>query len=244
MAAASLSNEEIEDRYFLLGRMEILNILNDLIHRREPVTVYFNGGRDFILTLLLEARAEALIFDLGGEEKRNLALERSANCVFIATPDGIRVQFSGADPQRFDWGETEAFWVPLPDRVVRMQRRETFRVIVPVVKALTAKLYDETSTPIGDWAVHDLSVGGVGMTINNAPKVKVGDRISHLVIPFSATKRVKCEGIIRHITQIDRQGGGRFRVGVEYLNLPHAMEVEVQRYIIKIEYERRKLLGH
>lgn len=240
--SASLSNEEIEDRYFLLGRMEILNVLNDLIHRRESVSVYFNGGKDFILTLLLEARADALIFDLGGDERSNRLLEKSAACVFIATPDGIRVQFSGLEPKRFAWGDSDAFWVPLPERLVRLQRRECYRNVLPVINGLKVKLTNSDDVSLGDWSLHDLSVGGFGATVIGAPRLKIDDTVAHVMIALSDKTKLQCSGVVRHISLIDRNGAGRYRIGVEFVDLPHVMEVAIQRYIIKIEYQRRKLL--
>jgi c-di-GMP-binding flagellar brake protein YcgR len=240
--SASLSNQEIEDRYFLLGRMEILNVLNELIHRRIPVTVYFNGGKDFILSLLLAARSDALVFDLGSDEKINRLLVKSPSCVFIAFPDGIRVQFSCVEPNRFEWDESDAFWVPLPDRVVRLQRRDNYRNIVPVVNALRVQLANEHGTTLGDWPLHNLSVGGVAATVSGEANFKLADVIAHVVIRISDKKKLDCVGIVRHITQVDRQGKGHSRVGIEFINLPHILEVAIQRYINKIEYERHKLL--
>jgi c-di-GMP-binding flagellar brake protein YcgR len=239
---ASLSDDEIEDKFFLLGKMEILNVLNDLIHRRESVAVYFNGGKDFILTLLLEARSDALIFDLGGDPRTNKLLAQSAGCVFVALPDGIRVQFSAVQPQRFSWGETDAFWVPLPDRVIRLQRRECYRNVLPVITALKVKLTNEYGVNLCDWLLHDLSVSGFGATVIGAPRFTNDETVAHVVIALSDKIRLDCSGMIRHISQIDRNGKGRYRVGVKFIDLPHVVEVAIQRYIIKIEYERRKLL--
>lgn len=240
--SASLSDMEIEDRYFLLGRMEILNVLNDLIHRREQVTVYFNGGRDFILTLLLDARSDTLVFDLGSDERMNKLLAKNASCVFVAAPDGIRVQFTGLQPARFSWGGSDAFWVPLPDRVVRLQRRECYRNVLPLVNAPLVRLTDEHADSLGSWPLHDLSVGGFAFNVSGQPKLQPGDRIAHVLIQLTSKARLDCAGIVRHVTLVDRNGPGRYRIGVEFSDLPHAMEVAIQRYIIKIEYERRKLL--
>lgn len=240
--SASLSNDEIEDRFFLLGRMEILNILNDLIHRREPVTVYFNGGNEFILSLLLEARAEALIFDLGGDERANKLLEKAASCTFLALPDGIRVQFSGIEPNRFLWGDKDAFWVPLPERIVRLQRRESYRNSLPVVNPLRVKLLMEEDSQLYDLALHDLSVGGFAATVYGETPLRSDDKIAQLEIQLSDKNTLICPGQIRHVTLVSRDGNGRYRIGVKFLNLPHVMEVAIQRFIIKTEYERRKLL--
>ena len=242
--SASLSDQEIEDKYFLLGKMEILNLLNDLAHRREPISVYFNGGQDFILSILLSAKSDGLVFDMGGDDKANARLEHSDQCVFMATPDGIRVQFTAVDPKRFWWGDEEAFWVPLPERIVRMQRRDCYRNELPVVNTIRVQLNDEKGVNLGDWPLHDLSVGGLGATVSGEPHMKIGDNIAHIVIWISEKKRIDCVGIVRHISLIDRQGKGRYRVGIEFIKLPHAMEVVIQRYIIKIEYERRKLSAH
>lgn len=239
--SASLSDQEIEDKYFLMGKMEILSALNDLANRREPVSVYFNGGQDFILSILLSAKPDGLVFDMGGNAKANARLEKSEQCVFLATPDGIRVQFTALEPKRFWWGDEEAFWVALPERIVRMQRRDCYRNELHVVNPIRVQLSDANGTNILDWPLHDLSVGGFGASVIGEPHLKVGDSFDHIVIWISEKKRLDCGGIVRHISQIDRQGKGRYRVGIEFINLPHAMEVNIQRYIIKIEYERHKL---
>ena len=239
--SASLSDQEIEDKYFLLGKMEILNLLNDLANRREPVSVYFNGGHDFILSILLSAKSDGLVFDMGGDSKANARFENSDQCVFMAAPDGIRVQFTAIEPKRFWWGDEEAFWVPLPERIVRMQRRDSYRNELPVVNTIRVQLSDEANVKLGDWPLHDLSVGGLGASVGGEPHFNVGDRIEHVVIWISDKKRLDCAGIVRHISPIDRKAKGRYRVGIEFINLPHVMEVTIQRYIIKIEYERHKL---
>lgn len=238
--SASLSDDQIEDRFFLRGRMEILNVLNDLIHRRESVAVYFNNGKDFILTLLLEARSDALIFDLGGDPRMNKLLAQSTGCVFIASPDGIRVQFSGGQALRINWGDSDAFWVPLPDRVIRLQRRECYRNVLPVAAALKVKLINESGIILCDWRLHNLSVSGFGATVTGVPHFTNEETVAHVVIALSDQTRLDCSGIIRHISQIN--GKGRYRVGVKFIDLPHVVEVAIQRYIIKIEYQRHKLL--
>ncbi|MDP1976017.1 flagellar brake protein [Undibacterium sp.] len=240
--SASLSNEQIEDKFFLLGQREILGILNDLAHRREPVTVYFNEGREFIVTLILSARDDGLVFDIGGDARANKLLEKASSCVFQALPDGIRVQFSGLDPQRFTWGDQDAFWVPIPPRVIRMQRREYFRNQLPIVDPLKVRLYNDQAETLAYWPIYDLCVGGLSVQVSGPPQIRVQDRIAKLHIVLGIRNVVRCEGMVRHVSQIEKSKQGKYRIGISFHKLPHEMDVSIQRHINQLEYERRKLL--
>ena len=175
-----LSDDEIEDRYFLRGRMEILNVLNDVIYRRESVTVNFNAGKDFFLTRLLEARHDALIFDLSGDVKANQRLSESPGCIFVAHLNGIHIQFSGTQAHRFSWGGSDAFWVPLPERIVRRQRRESYRILLPVAKPFLVKLFSDKGAILGDCTLHDVSVGGIGITVDERLHLALGQTIARV----------------------------------------------------------------
>ncbi|MCK7500135.1 MAG: flagellar brake protein [Comamonadaceae bacterium] len=69
--------------------------MNDLIHRGELVTVSFNQGAELILTTLLSVDRDddTLVFDWGGSEETNRKLLKSGRNIFVAKPDGIKVQF-------------------------------------------------------------------------------------------------------------------------------------------------------
>jgi c-di-GMP-binding flagellar brake protein YcgR len=238
----SLTDDEIEDRYFLLGRMEILSVLNDLIHRREAVTVYFNGGRDWLLTTLLEAGPDALVFDLSGDEDANRKLPASASCIFVSRLTGIRVQFSGGNAQRFSWGGSDAFWIPLPERLVRVQRRESYRILLPVAKPLMASLYDEDDAKLGDWPAHDLSVGGLGLTLHGNVPFEVLQPVARLTIALTKQLSVTAPAVVRHVTPLtEHHGILRTRVGLSFAGLPPSTGVAIQRFIIKLEHQRRGL---
>ena len=238
----TLSDDEIEDRYFLLGRMEILSVLNELIYRREPLTVYFNGGRDFFQTTLLEARPDALVFDLSGDVDANRRLPANSSCVFVSRLNGIRVQFAGSQPQRFSWGGSDAFWVPLPERVVRVQRRESYRILLPVAKPLLARLSAGSGAALGEWPAHDISVGGLGMTATGAPALEEGQEIARVQLALPGPVFIDCAAQVRHVTPIsERQDGTRYRVGLSFVDLPSAAAVAIQRFITKTEHQRRGL---
>jgi c-di-GMP-binding flagellar brake protein YcgR len=240
----SQTDEEVEDRYFLRDRMEISSVLNNLIHHIEPITVRFNGGRDFIATTLLEVAQNRLIFDPGGDAQANLRLQRHADCVFSAEPEGIRVQFSSGPVRPCTWGGGDAFWVPLPEHIVRLQRRESYRNQLPIIKPPMANLISSEKLILGTWPAHDLSIGGIGVTILQEPRVELDQYISCLRITLPSKHDVDTGCVVRHITYIPRRqsDSSRYRIGLAFRDLPLPMEIAIQRYLIKLEYERRKLL--
>lgn len=241
--SAGLSNDEIEDKYFLQGHVEILSILNELAHRREPVSVYFNNGQQSILTILLSARDDGLVFDMGGVEKTNRLLTNANNCTFLTFPDGIKVQFSGLNPRRFQWGNEDAFWVEIPKYVIRLQRRESYRIDLPISHPLSAQLSQFDQTSIANWPIYNLSVGGFCVIVNDAGRLKVNDYIECAQIQLNNTNQLQCPVVVRHISKKIHHHSEKIQIGFSFFQLPHVMDIAIQRTIIHIEYERHKLLA-
>jgi c-di-GMP-binding flagellar brake protein YcgR len=240
----SLSDEEFEDRFFVLSRMEILSVLNELIHRREPVTVSFGGGRLSFLTTLLEVRPQALIFDMGGDVEANDKLPASETCVFAARPEGVRVQFSAGRARRFSWGGSDAFWVPVPERIVRLQRRESFRVALPVLGGPVLKVFADGDGKPREWPIHDLSVGGLGASVGADCGIEVGSQLARISFSLHGKEQIRSAATVAHLSFIaERHGNAIHRLGVRFDGLSRPVEVQIQRTIIEIEHERRERLG-
>ncbi len=241
--ASALTDDEIEDRFFVLGAKPIIATLGQFIYKSIPVTVLFNNGNDFILTTLLEARTESLVFDLGGDSQANKRLLQSASCTFVTSVNGIRVQFStSGGVKEVWWGDANAFAVKLPTRVVRLQRREAYRIVMPVVKSVSVRLQisqdgvrrDELSP------IHDLSVSGLGMTFPHRPKREHGQAIERITFTLPEHHEIDCGGTICHVTELSEGSGSHsYREGVVFRNLPRSMEIAIQRYIIALEHIRR-----
>ena len=243
MTTAALSDAEIDDRYLLTGQVEILSILNELVHGREPVTVHFDGGRNFFLTTLLEVRPEALIFDLGGNEANNHRLLKNDSCIFVAAPNGVRVQFATGRAQRFSWGGLDALWAPLPQRVTRMQRRECYRLPMPISRPVSVSLQLTADAPRLDWPLHDLGIFGCGALVDEGFTGEVDALVSRVAIVIPDHLDILCAGHIRHLTpEPGERRKHKRRLGLRFLDLPRSMEVQLQRYIVFMEHERRKLL--
>jgi flagellar brake protein len=239
----SLSNEQIEERFLVRGRMEILHILNDLIHRYEPVTINYNDGADSFVTRLLEARDQVLIFEPDEDGAVSLARLKSADCFFLAHPDGIRVQFSGSQVRRISWGGSNALSMPLPQCIARLQRQESLRIQIPASAGLVVQLFDDRGVSLGAWPLHDLSVGGLGVNVADQLHLKTANSLARARLHLPELGTVDCAVVLRHTSDFNRgEPNLSYRIGVGFCDLPVAMRAMIQRYIITSGHARRNLM--
>ncbi|MGZ3241764.1 MAG: hypothetical protein ACXWJK_16355, partial [Burkholderiaceae bacterium] len=66
--------------------------------------------------------------------------------------------------------------------------------------------------------------------------------IARIKLMLTKQNVVECAAIVRHVTPLgERQTRSNYRVGLSFAKLPPAMGVMIQRYITKVEHERRNL---
>lgn len=234
-----LNIDGVEARFFVHGRMEILALLNEIIYRHEPVRIEFGAGENFV-TQLLEARDQALVFAAGVDAGANARLIASPSCLLLAWPDGIRVQFAAGPVQPISWGDSAAFSVPIPDRLARLQRQESFRIIVPCAGSPRATLWSADGVPLGAWPVHDLSVGGLSVEVPSQSELALAPQVARVRLALPGHGAIDSAVTLRHATALaQREGKLVYRIGVEFAGLPEPMRVAIQRYIVDVEQARR-----
>lgn len=221
----AINTEQIDERFLVRGRMEILGVLNDLIHRDEAVTVSLSAGA--FVTRLLEARDQILIFEAADDGAAHRCLLPGATCEVVARPDGILVQFSGANLQPIVWDGSAALCMPLPHSIVRLQRQESLRIRIPAAAGLMVQLLDDVGASLGAWPLHDLSVGGLGVDIGDVARL-AGHNIVRVMLELPELGTLDCAVSLRHTSVLADSG----RVGLGFCDLPGAARAAIQRYII------------
>ena len=240
-----IASVENLDRFIVKSKSEILYILNGLMKCAELMTVHFNQGQDMMLTTLLCAslKNDELIFDWGGSEKTNLRLLNAERHVFVVAPEGIKIQFSTRQVRQIDFGGEKAFKTNLPDEIIRLQRREYYRAKLPASgRLLTSFLLhgEDKRLPL-----HDISIEGVGLIMaRNDLHMAIGDVLTHfsLDLPGLESKNLSLE--VRHFTRVTPIRGQPYtRIGCLVTGDRKASdEAKIQRYLIRIEQERRVLM--
>jgi len=232
-------------KYLLHSRKEILFILRAMRDKGALITVYFNQGNDFLLTTLIDIVDDgALLFDPGGSAEMNRKAAASDKLVFIATHEKVKIQFTLNRLRATVHGGRDALRGDVPDALLRLQRREYYRLTAPVANPLKCsipvKLADGSQTLVATTVI-DISGGGLAMM---APPEGVEFETDHLfencridlpdVGTLNATLRV------RSIFEVTLRSGARVkRSGCQFVDLPAHMTTLIQRYIIRVERERK-----
>jgi c-di-GMP-binding flagellar brake protein YcgR len=242
---AQLSEEEIEERFHITGLRPVQFLLSGFVRSAEPFTVQFAGGKESFLTLLLAVLTETneLVFDCSGSQEQNRHLLDSTHNIFVARPEGIHVQFACGPAREVLFHGNKAFALKAPPFVVRLQRREAFRIELP--RSRPVRFQGRTPDGISlDLIAHDLSIGGIGLISPNSPPESLvwGTKLSGCRILLPEEERpLTLDVSIRQLTPITIRQATQWRLGLQFENLSGGDETRLQRHIAKVELERREL---
>lgn len=232
------------ERFRTEDRLEINRVLRDLARRSELTTIYFGNTRDFVLTSVIGADSEndRVYLDYGADEDANRRLLSADRLQFIANHNRVRVQFSSDRIEIAEYEDGPAFVIPFPDSMVRIQRREFYRLSTPIGAPLACRFVLDGQEIQA--TVVDISLGGIGLLEPGQAielKVNPGDIIEDCTIDLPEEGLIETAIEVRNSFEVvNRAGHEQHRVGCRFLSLNPRMNAQIQRYIHKVELERRR----
>lgn len=240
----SVTNEDAASSFMVSWKKEIVYILRAVMEKTELVSAYFNRGESFILTSIINVDPEEnLIFlDLGANEEFNEKILDSEKIIFVTAHDKVKVQFVANRIEKARFEGREVFRIELPKSLIKLQRREYYRVTTPIANPLKCIVLIENTRKI-EMAVADISIGGVGVVLPPADAVVEPGMVfngCNLVLPEIGNIVATME--IRNVFEVTLKNGLKARrAGCQFINLSANMQSMIQRYIIKMERERRAM---
>lgn len=233
-------------RYLLRGRTDILFNLRGLIQKRAMLSAFIDASADSFLTAIvaLSADENQLILDAASDETTNRRVEAAEQLICVTQLDRIKIQFAARGIQRIQHEGHDAFRVQVPDVMLRLQRREYFRLTAPSAHSLTCLI----PTTIGgehreisvEASVLEISGGGLSITIPSEGMVVEPDmEFGNCRLMLPETGAIVTSLRVRNLFRItNRDGSITLRAGCEFTHLSSAMASTIQRYILKVERER------
>jgi c-di-GMP-binding flagellar brake protein YcgR len=240
----SVADEDDASNFTVSWKKEIIYILRAVMERTELVSAYYNRGGSFILTSIIDIDPdEELVFlDLGANEEANEKILESEKIIFVTAHDKIKIQFVTNWIEKVRLDGRDVFRTELPKSLIKLQRREYYRVTTPVANPLKCIVLMEGQRKI-EMAVADISIGGVGVVLPPADAIVEPGMTFHgcsLVLPEIGNIVATME--IRNVFEVTLRNGLKTkRAGCQFIDLSANMQSMIQRYIIKVERERRAM---
>lgn len=244
-AQTPLLDSDAFSRYLVHEPREIVAILNGLAEKRALVTAYLDGGLSFITAVLaVTADGTGLILDASSDESTNARATAASRLMCVSHLDKVRVQFSVPALERFPHDGYLALRSPLPESVLRLQRREYYRLSAPVgAPPICTIRFKSTggeakSVPL---KVLDISGGGVAVVVPPAGlELASGMEFADCLLTLPEGEPLPVRIRICNLFHVERSGSGRMlRAGCEFIGLSNNDVARIQRYIFKIERERK-----
>ena len=231
-----------DNKYLIHSRTEIAHILRAIMQKNELVTAYFNYGHDFILTSIadVDPGLGTVIIDCGANEALNEKILESAKVIFVTTQDRVRVQFVADKIESIQHNKRNAFRIKLPASLLKLQKREFYRLSTPVINPIKC-IIPTTRHGRVNANIADISIGGIGI-VGYPPEIEFepGQVYDGCRIDLPDIGAVTVSMKIKSAFEITLKNGSKTkRCGCEFINIPTSMQAMIQRYIIKLERERR-----
>lgn len=232
--------------FFLRNRLEILSTLRALEKHRIMVTVYLDEGSNFFLSniVAVDDNSGQFFLDASTQASNNQQATQSRQITLTANLDRVKTQIRLASLQLTTLAGKAALAATLPERILRLQRREFFRLETPRAQPLRCKIAAKwvTGIELFDFPLHDISGGGLSLIgkISLAEKFSLGELFQdcRLEIPGESVLSVNLR--VCEILKIELPSGDQqLRLGCEFVSLPGTRLTLIERYITRIERERK-----
>jgi c-di-GMP-binding flagellar brake protein YcgR len=239
-----ISDDDVS-RYTVHSRREIVSLLRKVGDSKQLMHMQSDSSGDSIVTSILHVDEPGgfVIIDCAQSGLINEQLLESAYVSFQTMLDNIRILFSVSRVDECAYEGGLALRIELPAALIRLQRRESYRVQTPVVSPVNCiiPVFNETNQ-VTTWKTIALAnIGAGGLRVVDDRKLinaELGTNFENCTIELpdgAVTVTLQLRDMQEAIL---KNGRHVRRLGFMFVNPPTAVVTLVQRYITKLEREQ------
>jgi c-di-GMP-binding flagellar brake protein YcgR len=238
----------IDERYVQRDAVQIAAMMRRLAERGQKVWISFGHDSGVFESAIAAVSTDGrtVYFPCAELEDVNAQLEAAGSLVGISQLDGVTIQFNVALMRQVT--RAKAFASPMPRSLVRLQRRDFFRLVTSPDDGVTMALDVPSTTGAGPSLgqataeVIDISGGGVALLLPaRSMHLSEGIVLAGGILALPEVGQVEVAVRVRNIVRLVDDGGlTRQRVGCQFVQLRDAQLVLVQRFIRQVAVRRRE----
>lgn len=242
----TIDNDEDDlSRYQVRSRREIISLLRAVGHRNQLVRMQANQAADSVVTSILEVddAAGVVIIDCAPSALTNERVLASDDIAFETVLENIRILFFASQIESCMHDDRPAFYIAIPDLLIRLQRREHYRVATlvssPVRCTITVSAAEEDAGAKAVLPIYNISGGGIAVIDEKKQlPAAIGTVFEKCRIDFPGSPvEVTLQLMNFHDITLSN-GKSTRRFGLMFVDLPNATVAAIQRYITKLEREQ------
>lgn len=234
-----------EELYVVHNVKEIIQILTDLSKQSVMLRASFNHGQDVYLTTIiaLSVKNNAVYLDIGRDDAFNSRLLASDHVVF-SKEDGVRIKWLSEKLTEVTLKDGSAIKVAIPQELVRLQRREFFRLATPIVDPIPCQIPVPNEEALGEEEVleltlTDVSLGGIG-AIAHGPldsRLAEGASFDRCKISFPDVGVTSLTLKVKYVLPLHVKEGSspKHRIGLQFIDPSRGNQGLIQRYTFNLE---------
>lgn len=232
--------------YLVHDRAEVAGVLSDIRQRKVRMTVAYGPTDDEsfpTMLLAVDPVRGSFVFDVANEPRINQRIASASGLGWVGWLDGIKIEFASGAARTIQFEGGAAFASGLPDRLLRVQRRNAFRVTAPATRPLMCQL-DPTQTGKYGLPLRVVDISALGLcllvSIDELPW-NPGVRVERARLDMPEVGTIVTDFEVRYVIPAGARHPAHFRrCGVQFLGLSPRDSQLVQRYVNDLQRERAK----
>ena len=235
-----LFSSDEENEYLITNPKEIVSVLRDIAERKSRVAMYYNEGISMVLTMILAVDENGVWIDAASNPLDNRLIERSKRIIFVSTHNQAKVQFVAGDVVLGTYEDAAAFSMGLPQKLLRLQRRDYYRLVTAETGTLNCIIHPIANQSIQqEVTVMDISIGGVALVCEQTGvELRPGMVYEHCQIELPGIGTVVATIEVKNAFEItDRNGKVKRRAGCVFVNPDGKTTMLLQRYVAQMQQQ-------
>jgi c-di-GMP-binding flagellar brake protein YcgR len=242
-----LNDDDISDDnpFRVTSRREIVSLLNSMMDRNQLLSLMIKGGSESVITSILEVddSDNSIVLDSAPSAILNEHILESKKIAFEALYNNIRITFTANGADSVEYEGRNALRVEIPPSLIRLQRREYFRIATPLAKPIKCTINmvreDGAIMPIVT-LLYNISAGGVGLTDDKCIlDPTLGNIYDNCILDLNDGTMIPIKLAVRGFKEVKLTTGKTVhRFGCEFVDIQRGALGAIQRFITKIEREQ------
>ena len=235
------------EKYLLHNRAAIIQKLKQLAKGKNNITAHFAEGKYSLLTQVVDVLNDKglVVLDYGSNEEINKKIIEAKRIIFKTQHEGITAQFSVSKVQKAKFQARPAFACAIPESLLWVQRREFYRVRIPLADNIRCQLIHDQDVII-EYPILDISIAGMALHMKELDleyTLQPGMTFNHarLLLHDGEVGLVNLEIVNQMPMKNDNPDAGE-RLGCQFHDVSGDTSAMIQRYIYNIEQLSRRTL--